>query len=104
MRSPPSPTPMSCCSFDTAPPRPGWWRPPRTLKVSPSGRVFLILTVGIGLGALNTGNNLLYLLLGLQLATIVASGVLSESVLRGLRVRRLGTDAAFAQEPFAWRW
>lgn len=79
-------------------------RPPRTLKVTAAGRTFLLLTLGVGLGALNTGNNLLYLVLGLQLATVVVSGVLSERVLRHLEVRRLGADAAFAAEPFAYRW
>ena len=38
--------------------------------------------------ALNTGNNLLYLVLSLMLAFLVLSGVLSESALRGIAVRR----------------
>lgn len=79
-------------------------RPPRGLKVTPSGRTYLIVTLGVGLGALNTGNNLLYLVLGLLLTTIIVSGVLSERALRGLSIRRLGADAAYAQEPFAYRW
>jgi uncharacterized protein (DUF58 family) len=58
----------------------------------------------VGLGALNTGNNLLYLMLGLLLSMVVVSGVLSERCLRYLRIRRLGTDSAFAGEPFAFRW
>ncbi|HMK72678.1 MAG TPA: DUF58 domain-containing protein [Myxococcaceae bacterium] len=81
-----------------------WLRPPRTLRVTRAGRTHLFLTLGIGLGALNTGNNLLYLVLGIQLATIVASGILSEMSLRGLHVRRLGADAAHAGEPFVYRW
>lgn len=81
-----------------------WFRPPRTLKVTRAGRTYLLLTVGIGLGALNTGNNLLYLVLGVQLASIVASGILSEASLRGLHVRRLGADAPHAGEPFLYRW
>jgi uncharacterized protein (DUF58 family) len=81
-----------------------WLRPPRTLRVTRAGKTYLILTLGVGLGALNTGNNLLYLVLGVQLATIVASGVLSEASLRGLRVRRLGADAPLAGEPFVYRW
>ncbi len=81
-----------------------WFRPPRTLRVTRAGRTYLLLTVGIGLGALNTGNNLLYLVLGVQLATIVASGVLSEASLRGLQLRRLGAEAAYAGEPFVYRW
>ncbi|MBX5482501.1 MAG: DUF58 domain-containing protein [Myxococcaceae bacterium] len=79
-------------------------RPPRSLRITPAGRTFLIVTLGVGLGALNTGNNLLYLVLGLQLSLIVISGVLSERCLRGLTVRRLGADGAFAGEPFAFRW
>jgi uncharacterized protein (DUF58 family) len=81
-----------------------WFRPPRTLRVTRAGRTYLVLTVGIGLGALNTGNNLLYLVLGVQLASIVASGLLSEASLRGLQVRRLGAEAPHAGEPFVYRW
>lgn len=79
-------------------------RPPRTLSVTRTGRTYLVLTLGVGFGALNTGNNLLYLLLGLMLSMIVVSGVLSERALRFLKVRRLGADAAYAGEPFAFRW
>lgn len=78
--------------------------PGRVLRITPVGRVYLLLTVGIGLGALNTGNNLLYLVLGLLLATIVVSGVLSERVIWDLEVRRLLPDGAFAHEPFTLRY
>lgn len=88
-----------------------WWqrlrphlRPPRTLKATRAGSTYVVLTFGIGLGALNTGNNLLYLVLGFLLAVIVMSGVLSERVISGLRVRRLVPDGAFAGEPFALRY
>jgi uncharacterized protein (DUF58 family) len=37
---------------------------------------------------MNTGNNLLYMVLSLLLAFLVLSGVLSESALRGIQVRR----------------
>ncbi len=76
----------------------------RRLGFTRIGRTYVVLTVGVGFGALNTGNNLLYLLLGLLLSMIIVSGVLSERALRGITVRRLGTDAAFAQEPFAFRY
>jgi uncharacterized protein (DUF58 family) len=79
-------------------------RLPRTLKITGVGRMYLVVTLGVGLGALNTGNNLLYLVLALLLSLVIVSGVLSERCLRGLQVRRLGTEAAFAQEPFAFRW
>jgi uncharacterized protein (DUF58 family) len=81
-----------------------WFRPPRTLKTTRVGRTYLVITVGVGLAALNTGNNLLYLVLGFLLSIIVLSGVLSERVIRDLRVKRILPDGAFAKEPFALRY
>lgn len=66
-----------------------WLRPPRTLRPTRAGWVFFALTIGVGLAALNTGNNLMYMVLSLLLSFLVLSGVLSESALRGLSVRRL---------------
>ena len=63
-------------------------RPPRTLRPTRAGWSFFALTFGVGFAALNTGNNLLYLVLSLMLAFLVLSGVLSESALRGIAVRR----------------
>lgn len=63
------------------------------------GRVFLFVTVGVGLGAVNTGNNLLYLVLGLLLGLVLTSGILSEIVLRGIEVRRLPAPRLFAARP-----
>ena len=54
-----------------------WWKPPRTMTITRVGRTYLVITMGVGLGALNTGNNLLYLVLGFLLSLIIASGVLS---------------------------
>jgi len=65
-----------------------WLRPPRTLRPTRAGWSFFALTFGVGFAALNTGNNLLYLVLSLMLAFLVLSGVLSESALRGIAVRR----------------
>lgn len=63
-------------------------RPPRRLKFTRMGRFYIGFTLVVGIAAINTGNNLLFLLLGLMLAGVVLSGVLSESVLRGLEVER----------------
>jgi uncharacterized protein (DUF58 family) len=65
-----------------------WLRPPRTLRPTRAGWAFFALTFGVGFAALNTGNNLLYLVLALMLAFLILSGVLSESALRGIQVRR----------------
>ena len=64
------------------------WRPPRRLRITREGKYFLGITFGVGVAAINTANNLLYLLLGLLLSLIVISSVMSESTLRGLRVTR----------------
>src|SRR5664279_5466064 len=64
------------------------WRPPRRLRITREGKYFLGITFGVGVAAINTANNLLYLLLGLFLSLIVISSLMSESTLRGLRVTR----------------
>ncbi|MEC7518558.1 MAG: DUF58 domain-containing protein [Myxococcota bacterium] len=73
--------------------------PPRRLKFTREGRVFVFVTVGVGAAAVNTGNNLLYLVLGLLLSLIVLSGILSELVLRSVRVGRQLPRRAFAGTP-----
>lgn len=77
---------------DVAPRRRSRWkamlRPPRRLKFTRMGRFYVGFSLVVGGAAINTGNNLLFLLLGLMLAGIVVSGVLSESTLRGLSVSR----------------
>lgn len=68
------------------------WNPrrrmPRSLRPTQAGWFFFAITLGVGFAALNTGNNLLYLVLSLLLAFLVLSGVLSESALGSIRVRR----------------
>ena len=74
-----------------------WLRPPRKLRPTRAGWIFCVLSFGVGFAALNTGNNLLYLVLSLMLAFLVLSGVMSESALRGIRVRRRLPRDLFAQ-------
>lgn len=78
-----------------------WLRPPRKLRPTRAGWIFCALSFGVGFAALNTGNNLLYLVLSLMLAFLVLSGVLSESALRGIRVRRELPRDLFADETSA---
>ena len=69
-------------------------RAPRRLKFTREGKFFVGITLGVGFAAINTGNNLLYLLLGMLLALIIVSGLMSELSLRDLTVvRRLPTRA-----------
>ena len=63
-------------------------RPPRSLRATRAGWCFVAIIFGVGFAALNTGNNLLYLVFALMLAFLVLSGVLSEASLRGIRIER----------------
>lgn len=62
--------------------------PSRRLRITREGKFFIAISLGIGFAAINTGNNLLYLLLGMLLALIIVSGILSELCLRDLSVTR----------------
>ena len=61
---------------------------PRKLKFTREGKYYLGITLGVGFAAVNTGNNLLYLLLGMLLSLMLVSGVMSELSLRRLTVTR----------------
>ena len=73
-----------------------WLRPPRALRATRAGWCFVAIIFGVGFAALNTGNNLLYLVLALMLAFLVLSGLLSEASLRGVRVERRLPHELFA--------
>lgn len=74
-------------------------KPARRLHVTREGKYYLGITIGVGFAAINTGNNLLYLLLGLLLALIIISGVLSELSLKQLRVVRRLPRRAQVERP-----
>jgi len=71
----------------------------RSIRLTSEGTKFLLFTLGIGLAAINTGNNLFYLLLAMMLSLIVISGLLSEHCLRRLEFRRHVPDLIMANEP-----
>src|SRR5262245_16019453 len=79
---------------------PGQWRrrfqPRRTIRPTRDGWWMLFAAVGLGVAAINTGNNLLYLLCAMLLALVVVSGILSEQTMRRLRVEGLRPDDLFA--------
>lgn len=60
----------------------------RRISFTAGGVIFTVGTTAVGFAALNTGNNLLYLLLGAMLGFIAVSGWLSEQAIRDLRVER----------------
>lgn len=71
----------------------------RSIRLTPEGTRFILLTLAVGIAAINTGNNLLYLLLAMMLSLIVMSGVLSEQCLKRLDLRRRLPEHVFANRP-----
>lgn len=63
-------------------------RMPRLLSFTREGKWFLGVLFFIGVSAINTGNNLLYLVVATMLSLIIVSGVISESTLKGIRASR----------------
>jgi uncharacterized protein (DUF58 family) len=61
----------------------------------------VVVTFGVGFAAINTGNNLLFLVLGLMLGLIIVSGILSEVTLRKITVHRKLPMRAEAGVPFS---
>jgi len=61
----------------------------RGLSFTREGRAYVLVTLGVGFAAVNTGNNLLFLVLGLMLGLILVSGVLSEITLGRVSARRI---------------
>lgn len=72
----------------------------RELRFTRDGKYFVGITLGIGFAAVNTGNNLLYLVLGMMLGLIITSGVLSELTLRDLSLSRVLPPRLYAGRPF----
>jgi hypothetical protein len=67
------------------------------------GAIYLMLIAVISVAALNTGNNLLFIILASLLAGILVSGILSKIVLSELELEFVLPDHVFAQQPMISR-
>lgn len=76
-----------------------WWRRRRTIRPTRDGWWCVVAAVGLGVAAVNTGNNLAYLLCAMLLALIMVSGLLSDLTMRGLRVTVALPEAIHAGQP-----
>ncbi|MBA2671591.1 MAG: DUF58 domain-containing protein, partial [Gemmatimonadetes bacterium] len=76
-----------------------FFRPPRRLRIHRAGWTVIVGALGLGLAAMTTGNNLLYLILGAMLGLITLSGWLSEVTLRGVSVSRRVPRGIEAETP-----
>ena len=67
-------------------------------EVTKVGVMYVLVTLVIGIAALNTGNNLLYIVVAAMLAAMLVSGVVSALGLRGLEL-----DVRLPEHVFAGR-
>lgn len=68
-------------------------------RLTREGIVYLVGVFILVLAALNTGNNLLFMILGCALAGILISGVLSRAVLTGIELKVDLPEHIFAERP-----
>lgn len=71
---------------------------PRSTRLTPEGLLFLLLTLAVGVAAINTGNNLFYMVLAMMLSIILVSGLMAEHCLRRLHFHRHLTPVLFVME------
>ena len=76
-----------------------WLRVSMDYKLTREGIFFIAMILLLAIAGLNTGNNLLYLILSSLLAAILMSGVLSLAVLSGVELEVLLPDHVFARRP-----
>jgi len=72
-------------------------------EVTRAGLVYIAITVVIGIAAINTGNNLLYIVVAALLSAILVSGVASALVLRHLELDVHLPEHVFAGRPMLAR-
>ncbi len=80
-------------------------RLPHTLQTTYIGKGFILLTLILGVAAINTGTNLLYLIVSMLLSLIMVSGLLSEIALLGITIRFYPPKHIFAgaNNTFIWK-
>jgi uncharacterized protein (DUF58 family) len=76
-----------------------WWRRTKAIRPTRDGWWCVFAAVGLGVAAVNTGNNLAYLLCSMLLALIIVSGMLSDLTIRKLQVGVTVPDSIHAAQP-----
>ena len=71
--------------------------------VTRAGMIYILISVVIGIAAINTGNNLLYVIVAALLSAILVSGVASALVLRSLTLDVHLPEHVFAGRPMLAR-
>jgi uncharacterized protein (DUF58 family) len=71
--------------------------------VTRPGLIYILISVVIGIAAINTGNNLLYIIVSALLSAILVSGIASALVLRSLQLDVHLPEHVFAERPMLAR-
>jgi uncharacterized protein (DUF58 family) len=79
-----------------------WMATARPMRFTRFGTFYILFSLAVGAAAINTGNNLLYLMLGLLLGFIIISGFLSDSCLWGLDVTFEPVGDFYAGQAAEW--
>jgi uncharacterized protein (DUF58 family) len=77
----------------------GWLRGAIDYRLTREGSIFIASIFVLSIAALNTGNNMLFLIVASMLASILVSGIVSRMVLDGLELDVLLPDHVFARQP-----
>ena len=72
-------------------------------EVTKEGVIYLAAILVISIAALNTGNNLLFIIISAMLSAVLVSGVASAFILRRLRVHLTLPEMVFAGQPVSCR-
>ncbi len=75
-------------------------RRPRSVRVTREGKWYIAAVLVTGAIAVNTGNNLLYLVLATLLSIVILSGIMSELTMRGLTITRVLPRRLYRGAPF----
>lgn len=73
----------------------------RSLQITKEGAGFIVLIFAVGVGAIFTGSNLLYLVLAMCLSLLVVSGVLSELTLKKITIESTLPPTVYAGDHFS---
>jgi uncharacterized protein (DUF58 family) len=79
---------------------PGWLFN-RRVRITRAGAGFLFLIFFVGFAAINTANNLLYLIVGIMISLLLASFFLSESTIDSLLLERILPEQVQAEREFS---
>lgn len=74
---------------------------PEGIRITTVGLWYVLLAVVVAIAATNTGNNSLYMVMGLMLALLILSGLLSRMNVRGLDIELEQPGEVFANRPFS---